>query len=841
METIWNNLKFALRQLRRSPGFAITAVLTLALGIGANTAIFSLLDQALLRALPVRDPASLVVFEDSSTFWRGSISMSGGDQKQYFSYPEYLGLRDQARDFSNLLATTSYQVGFTRNNVAQFVQVEIVSGNYFQTLGVQPALGRTLQPFDDTIPGANPVAVLSYDFWRGHLGADPAIVGQTVSMNGHPFQIVGVSAPRFTSAVWGRTTGIFLPMSMLQQAIPPSADTRSSLLDHQYKWLSILGRLKPGVTAAQAQAETAPLWHAMRVSDLALLGNTTDRFSAGFLRSQLLVRPGARGFSFNRDTLEKPFLAVMAMAALVLIIASVNVASLLMVRSAGRRREFSLRAALGASSSRIFSQLLLEGVLLGLFGGMVGLLLAPLALRVLIARLADQDGQTAFLSSIDTRILFFNFAVAVCVSLCFSLLPALQMRRPNLTSTLRESTGTGAGGLLKIRRIIVCLQIGLSVVLLVAAGLFIRTLEQLRAVDVGFNTTHLLTFNINPLFAGYTSAQTPIVQQRILDGLSTLPGIQSVAASDNQELAGNGNFYSIGLSGYQAPPDELYQAQNSTVTANYLTAMHIPLLAGRDLSDTDTVDHPSVALVDETFVKHFCNGSNFSCLGRFIDYGPANPNRSRFEIVGVFRDYHTKGIRQEPPAIMLRSLKQSPDAAQLYLYLRTTLAPEQAEDTVRAAMRRIDPTLPVGTMVSMDQQIDANLQNERMITLLAIAFGVLATVLAGVGIYGVLAYSIAQRTREIGIRMALGSTRLAVSSLILKDVLSLAALGVVIAVPTAYGLSILIRSQLYGVSAADPGILTSAVGLIALVALLSALIPAQRAASVSPTEALRTE
>ena len=841
MQNIVNDLKFAARQLRRSPGFALTAILTLALGIGANTAIFSLLDQALLRALPVHDPASLVVFRDSSDTWSGSITMSGGDQADYFSWPQYTTIRDQAKDFENVLATVSTQVGLTRNNQSQFVQSELVSGNYFQTLGVPAALGRTFVASDDTTLGGNPVVVVSYPYWQFKLGADPAAIGSNVTINGKPFQIIGVSAPGFKSAIWGQSTDIFLPISMLEQAIPQAAANSNQRLDHTAKWLSMLGRLKPGITPARAQTDTAPLWHALRVSDLALQGTKSPRYTKGYLSSNLIVAPGARGFSFNRGNLEKPFLAVMAMALLVLLIASVNVASLIMVRSAGRTREFALRAALGASSGRLISQLLLEGILIGLGGGLVGVLLAPFALRILVSHLTDSGGNTFFTPTIDSRVLFFNFAVAIAVSLLFSLLPALQSRRPNLTSTLRESTGTSAGGLLKLRRIIVCVQIGLSVILLVGAGLFIRTMQQLRAVNMGYNVSHLVTFNVDPSLAGYAPAAIPAIQQRVLDTLATVPGVQAASASDNQELAIGGNYYGINVTGFQQPPDSTLQAQNSAVTPNFLPTLGVPLVAGRGLSETDTLDHPGVAVVNEAFVKQYCNGNTSSCLARYISYSSRNPVKIDDEIVGIVRDYKHNALDAPAPATMYRSLRQAPDRSQLYFYLRTTLDPRDSINAVRLAMQQIDPTLAVNNIHTMDQQIDDSLANQRLIELLAVAFGILATLLAGVGLYGVLAYSTAQRTREIGIRMALGSTRLEVASLILKSVLSLAALGVVIAIPVAYGLSVLIRSQLFGVSAADPIILLAVVALIATVAFLSAIIPARRAASISPTVALRTE
>lgn len=844
MQTVLPNLiqdlTFALRQLRRAPGFALTAILTLALGIGANTAIFSLLDQALLRALPVHDPQSLVTLRDTGTLWSGSTSTNGGTQQDYFSYPMYRDLRDQAKGFAGLLASKSGGVDFTRNNASQFVAGEVVTGNYFDLLGIAPALGRTLHPTDDTTPGGNPVAVLAYDFWQSKLGGDPSVVNSTVTINGSLFTVVGVAARGFHSVVWGQTTQLFMPMSMFAAADPTANPNR--LTERTSKWINILGRLAPGTTSAQAAAMNAPLWHAFRADELAKRKSYSKRFEKGFLTdSRLELHSGARGFSFNRESLQTPFLAVMAMAVLVLLIASVNVASLLLVRSAARVREFSLRAALGASSGRVLSQLLIEGLLIGVGGGLVGILLAPAALRVLVSRLADLDGDTPFNPTLDARVLLFNFAIAIAVSLLFSFVPALQLCRPNLSSTLRESTGTQAGGLLQLRRVVVCLQIGLSVILLVGAGLFIRTIQKLRAVDVGFSTSHLVTFSIDPELAGYSTAALPALDKRLLTGLAAIPGITAVAASSDQELADNGNYNNLTVTGYTAAPDEDFSVKQIVDTANYFSTLGIPLVAGRLLTESDDLLHPQVALVNQTFVKHFCNGNAQSCLGRHLGSGYGTNIKLDTEIVGVLRDVRDKGIREDLAAAQFIPLKQSPKLSQLFFYLRTKGAPAQAELAVRSTMHQLDPSLALGTLHTMDQQIDQNLSNERMITLLATAFGILATVLAGVGLYGVLAYSTTQRTREIGIRMALGSTRLAVSSLIVSDVLKLAAIGLVLALPAAYALSRLLTSQLFGVTAADPVILVSVAALIALVALLAAFLPARRAASINPTAALRTE
>lgn len=533
MQTALQDLRFAFRQLRRTPGFAITAILTLALGIGANTAIFSLLDQALLRSLPVSDAGKLVVLQGTKSPWNGGTSDSGGDTDAYFSYPMYKDLRDQNQVFSGLIGTSPANAAFRHDNDTHSIDAEMVTGNYFTVLGVQPFLGRMFTQTDDGAVNANPLVVVSYDFWRNQLASDTHIIGSSVSLNDHPFQVIGVAAPSFHSAVWGQTPAVFVPMAMIGQMTTHSG----GLDDHKYRWMNILGRMKPGFSAAQAASGVAPLWHSLRAEELKNLGTVTPRFIAGFLtKSRLLVLPGARGFSYKRPNLETPFLAVMAMAVLVLLISAVNVASLLLVRSASRIKEFSLRAALGARIGRIVTQLLMEGLLIGIGGGAIGLLLAPIALRVLVNQLADPDSGTPFSAGIDGRVLLFNFGVAVLVSLIFSLAPALQLRHLNLTSTLRESSSTGSGSLLSLRRLVVCLQIGLSVILLVASGLFLRTMQSLRSVEVGFNTAHLFTFETNLSQAGYAAEARPALNQRIMASLQAIPGVTGVAATDDPEL-----------------------------------------------------------------------------------------------------------------------------------------------------------------------------------------------------------------------------------------------------------------------------------------------------------------
>jgi predicted permease len=505
MQTLMQDLRFCLRQIRRSPGFMLTAVLTLALGVGANTAIFSLLDQALLRSLPVKAPEQLVILSATGKAWQGSISDNGAGAERSFSYPMYRDLRDRGTAFDGLIATAPADIGITRNGESETATAEIVSGNYFSMLGVPAARGRILTASDDTAPGSNPVVVLSFHYWQTKLGSDANALGQTLLINSHPFQIIGVSAQEFKSAVWGQTPDVFVPMSMLEQVMPGMG---GRLENHRDRWMNIVGRLKTGETPARAQVAMAPLWHALRAEELKALGKRSTRFMDDFSKSELQVLPGSTGLSYNRNSLEKPLMAVMGMAFLVLLIAAVNVASLLLVRSAGRVREFSLRYALGANARRVVQQLLLEGLLIGIAGGVVGLLIAPVCIRILVQRLAS-GGTTPFSTTLDTRLLAFNFAIALAVSVLFSLAPAMQLIRPDVVNALKQQTSTTSGGSLNFRHVIVSLQVGLSVLLLVGAGLFVRTMQNLRRVNPGFNTTHLITFRIDPLLSGYTQERIP--------------------------------------------------------------------------------------------------------------------------------------------------------------------------------------------------------------------------------------------------------------------------------------------------------------------------------------------
>jgi len=836
MGSLLKDLRFSLRQVRRSPGFAITAVLTLALGVGVNTAIFSLLDQALLRLLPVRDPRQLVILSGTGDAWAGHSSDHGAGVERSFSYPMYRDLQEHATVFDGLIATAPASAAIARKDTSETVAAELVSGNYFEVLGVRSAAGRVFSQEDDTKPGANPVVVASYNYWKTRLGGDSGVVGQTFAVNGHPYELIGVAAPGFQSAAWGETPDIFVPMSMLDQIIPGRG---RRLQDHTDRWMNVMGRLKTGVTREQGQIALAPLWHSLRAEELRALGKKSPRFEDEYLnRSKLELLPGGAGLSYQRNSLEKPLLAVMGMAVLVLLIASINVASLLLVRAATRTREFSLRYALGASSSRIVRQLLLEGLLIGVAGGGAGLAIAPAVTRTLLERLYPGQRMTAFSASLDGRLLAFNFGVAIFVSVLFSLAPAITLLKPDIVSSLRQQAATATGGALRFRRVIVSLQVGLSVLLLVCSGLFVRTMQNLRQVNPGFNTSHLVLFHIDPLAAGHTQDQMPVLHKQLFEAMGSLPGVEGVAATNDAELADTGHTVDVTVEGYTPQPDESFPVEQPWVSASFFKTMQMELLAGRTFEESDDEHHPLVAVVNESFVWHYFSSVQKAVGKRVAFSGGTNP---QLTIVGVLRDARHRTLRELPGPAFFTPLRQEKGANQLYFYLRTRLAPQEMFAQVRQAVRNIDRGLAIDNMKTMDDQIDETLANERMIELLAIAFGLLATLLAGVGLYGVLAYTTAQRTREIGIRMALGASRLGVSRLVIGDVLRLAATGVMVAIPCSVLLARLLRNQLYGVSNTDPTTMFVVVGLIAVVAVCAAFVPARRASSVDPTTALRTD
>jgi len=840
MDSFLQDVRFAVRQLTKSAAFTITAVVTLALGIGANTAIYSLLDQVMLRSLPVEAPEQLARLNATGSD-RGRISAYGGSDKDYFSYPFYRDIRDKNTVFSGVLATDQVQLGVQWHNQPELVNGELVSGNYFDVLGVQPAMGRFFVQADDQVQERNPVVVISFGYWQRRFGSDPRLVSDSILINGHPFTVIGVAPPSFKSIVVGQAPDVFAPMMMKPQITPGWND----LEERRSRWLNIFGRLKPGMTLKQAETGLAPLWHSIREDELKAMPNATPRFREGFLNtSHLNLILSATGFSPVRDQIGTPLVIVMAMVSLVVLIACANVAGLLLVRAIGRAREMSVRYALGASRMRVTQQLLIEGVVLGLVGGIIGIALAPGISQLLLNKLfTDSSGQIPFSSSLDSRVLAFNFGVSIAVGLLFSLAPALQFWRPNLVQTLKEQLTTSSGGQLRLRRGSVALQMGLSLLLLFGAGLFVRTLHNLKNVDVGFVTDHLVTFGIAPGFAGYQLDQNPQLYKHILETLSALPGVRSVAATSDPELANNDERSSIGVPGYTPGENERMAVEWGQISPGYFQTLNIPLLTGRDITDQDSAATSKVALVNESFAKRYF-GDAQRAVGRNFARGGAPEDKPEFQIIGVLKDAKHGNLRSEiGPSVYVPYTQVDPKRGitSMQFYVRTWQPPDLATNTIRGAMQNLDSKLVLDSLQTMDAQITRDLTNESIIAFLAVSFGVLATFLSAIGLYGVLAFSTSQRTREIGIRMALGASRSSVIGLILREVLWLAGISIALALPVAIVLGRYLRSQLYGVSHADPLTLFGGIMVVAAVAVIAAIIPARRAAGVNPTKALRYE
>jgi putative ABC transport system permease protein len=835
MENLARDVRYAVRGLVRHPAFTLVTVLTLALAIGANTAIFSLLDQALLRALPVADPQKLVVLSFAGAH-PGHWHSEGGSRPGHvyeFSYPMYRDLRQANTVLTGLIATAPATVGITWQDHAEPAAAEMVSGNYFATLGVRPAAGRLLVDSDETAQGANPVAVLNFDYWKSHLGESP-LVGRTILINGTPFTVTGVTAPGFHSMVWGRQPAVYVPLTM--QAIIES--DWSYFKERQAYWIQLMGRLRDGVTPAKAGASLNQLFRSLRATEFPQLKDQSAKARQDFLEAaHLNVDAGAKGFSPLRDDLRTPLTIVMGMALLVIAMAVVNVASLLLVRAATRVREFSVRYALGASGAHIVRQLLVEGLLLGLLGAGLGVALAPRALHLLIHWMTGRSpDEPVFSPTLDWRVLVFAMGATLAAGLIFSLAPAAQFWNPRLAQALRQ-TGGGVNSSMKFRRSCVALQIGFSLVLMIGAGLFVRTIQNLRSVDAGFPTERLLEFDLAPEMAGYGPTVVAPLEQRVLDAIATLPGVKAVGATNDPDLANDDRGGDVVVSGYTPKPDEELDVELPWVSTGYLETLGAPLMAGRYFTAADTATATQVAIVNESFARRYFPSMS-AALGRHV----SRPKRAMDAvIVGVVRDTKHENVRTPAQPTCFIPFAQADKPTGLRFYVRTWQQPEAAANSVRSAIKNLDPKLVVGHLSTMTEEIDESILAERTIALLATAFGVLATMLAGIGLYGILAYSIAQRTREIGIRMALGALRGRVIGLIVREVLVLAGGAVAMTIPLSVLATRGVESELFGVSIADPWIYGAAIVVIGVVAALAGFVPAQRAASVNPVDALRAE
>jgi predicted permease len=821
-------LRQALRQIARSPGFSLIVVLTLGLGIGANTAIFSLLDQVLLRRLPVSHPEELVVLDGPGAF-------SGRTENdQAFSHPMYLDFRDRNQVFSGVIARFPAGVSVAHQGRTELANLELVSGNYLDVLGVAPALGRGLAPSDDVTPGGHPVVMLGHGYWQRRFGGDASLVGQALTVNGRPMTVVGVSPAGFHGIEVGADPDLYVPLAM-KASMTPNWD---GLGDRKHRWLNVMARLKPGVSLAQAKAGMDVLYKQILAEDIKLYPEASALFRERFLAKKLVFLPGLRGRSDLRRSFSTPLVVLMAMVGLVLLIACANVANLLVAKATTRQRELAIRLALGAGRRHLVRQLLVESLLLALLGGAAGLLFAQWTGGMLLGALPFDQALRAFSSEPDPRVVGFALAVSLLTGVLFGLYPALQVTRPSVVQSLKDEAAAVVGGSsVRFRKALVVAQVALSLLLLVGAGLFARSLYNLRRLDLGFTAQGLLAFMVDPSLNGYDQTRVREAFRRIEQELAALPGVAAVSAS-REPIVANAEWRStIKVRGYEPKEGEDMSPTVNAVGAGYFSTLGFRLAAGREFDERDDAGAPPVAVVNETFARYFFGEE--SALGRRFAF--ARDESTQLEIVGVVHDAKTVTLREEPTRMFYVPYRQDRALNYLTLYVRTRGDERALADEVRAAVARVEPDLPVFGLKTMNAQLGETLFVERMIAALSLAFGVLATLLAAVGLYGVMSFAVARRTREIGIRMALGAERRRVLGLVLHDVALLAGIGIAIGLPASVALSRLLASQLFGISPWDPLTLALAAAVLALVTLAAGWAPARRATRLDPMVALRYE
>jgi putative ABC transport system permease protein len=836
MYTLWQDIRFGLRVLAKNPGFTVIAVITLALGIGANTAIFSLMNQVLLRRLPVRNPSELVVLHNPGPK-TGRVS-SDGDDSDSFSYPMYKGLRDGAASAISLLARSSSDASLASEGQTERGRLELVTGNYFDVLGVTPALGRVFRADDDKNPGGDQLAVLSYSYWTRHFGADPNVLNKTILVNNVPMTIVGVSRNGFTGVQVGQTPDVFVPISMAKQMTFDDG----ALDEWKDYWIKVLGRRAPGVNDAQVRSALNAAYHPLLEENLAKITGFNDQKRQAFLAKQIVIAPGARGRNVTQRDSGPQLLVLFAMVALVLLIACTNVANLLLARGAARQREFAIRGAMGASRGRLMRQLIVESLLCAIGGGALGLVLGSWLISVLTPIVVANAGIDGLQAKLDPAVLAYAIGATLLSGIFFGIVPAWRVTRNSVTDVIKDQGSTSSASVahVRFRKVLVAGQVAFTLLLLAGASLFTKTLWNLRNVDIGLHTEHVISFTISPALNGYDNPRTIRLVDQLRQRIQALPGVRSLTTSELGALTGDNSGSNITAEGGVEIPEDLQDVNFIATGPAYFSTFHVPLQSGREFTEADNSTSPKVSVVSESMAKRFFPGRN--PIGMKFCFGGGNKVKPDITVIGVVRDInqdHVKVVTTFPYVYVPYS--QMPSLSGMSFYVSTERDPLLLASSLQSVVRDSDANLPVYNVKTMDRIVEEDLFSAQMVAVLSGAFAALAALLAALGIYGVLAYLVVQRTREIGIRMAVGAESGDIRKLIVKEVGSMLIAGVVVGLPLAYTLARLSESLLFGVSANNPLIYIVGLVLIALVAVVACYVPARRATRVDPLVALRYE
>ena len=828
-----SDVRLAIRSLGRSPLFATVAILSLALGIGANTAIFTLIDQIVLRKLPVQAPEQLVML-----YQQGNHNGSNMGTRMH-SYPMYQDYQQRAEPLAEVLCRRLVPASVSIDNQTERLEAELVSGNFFTMLGVKPAIGRVFNSReDDQIYQGHPVVVLSYNYWMTRFARDPGVIGRKILVNDYPMTIVGVSAEGFSGLDPARSPQIRVPVLMKPVMLPEwpwlHMDNRRA------RWVQVFARLKPGYTVESAAAPLQGLFTQIRTYEMTLPAakDWTAYSREQFMKGRMRVESAATGFSGIRNDFSTALMVLMGMVGLVLLIACANVANLLIARAFMRQREIAVRLSLGASRGRLVRQLLVESLVLSIAGGAVGLALAFVLTRGLLA-LVPSGGQPLLIdASPDTRILFFTLGLTFVTAVVFGLLPALRASRPDPWTTLKDTVGSiaGTGGSLFLRKGLVTAQVALSFLLLFGAGLFVRSLQNLKTTDTGVALDNLVTFQLAPALSGYTNERAVQFYEQLLERLRTAPGVTSAALAGVSILSGDEWDSSTSVEGHRAADGEDMQAFMNSLSPGYFATMKIPILEGRDFNRMDVKEGSKVAIVNRRFAEHFFKGQ--SAVGKHIGQGIGPRAKLDVEIVGVVADSLYEGPRE---GVRRQVFVPNWGRNNATFYVRTQTSSSTAYRLIRNELKQLDAAMPLYELKTVETQLDETLLTDRLIALLSAGFGLLATILASIGLYGVMAFVVVRRKKELGIRLALGAQPGGVIWLVMREVLLLLAIGLGVGVPAALAAGRYISAQLYGIDPHDPSIAIGTVVLLTIVSAAAGLIPARRASRIDPILALRYE